>query len=125
MTPYQRIMSVIVALLFFGLVVILVRGYRLSERQALFWLITSVVLASLAGWEDTLVWVAKLIGAEVPISGLVFWGIMTLLVLALLQSVKLHELHKRSLRLLQEVSLLKADIARLSKQTDDTGGTEQ
>ncbi|MDP8256836.1 MAG: DUF2304 domain-containing protein [Candidatus Alcyoniella australis] len=113
MTPYQRMMAIVVALMFFGLVLYLVRSYRLSERLALLWLAISVMIAAIAAWEPLLMFSARIVGAEVPISGLHFWGIMTLLVLTLLQSVKTHKLHKRSLRLIQEVALLKDEIRRL------------
>ena len=93
------------ALLFF-FVLELLRRRRLGEPYAILWLIASVVLLTLAVWDDLLDELASLVGIAVPANALFIVAFGFVLILLLSFSVVLSRLSRENKILAQEVARL-------------------
>jgi hypothetical protein len=101
-----RIIAIVgsVGLLIF--IVELVRRRRLKEEYSVLWVLTALVLLLLATWGGLLHDLAHLIGATSQASTLYFFSIMFVVFLLLHFSVRVSNLERRVVVLLQEIALL-------------------
>jgi hypothetical protein len=93
-----------VALLLF--IIELVRRRRLKEEYSVLWVTTAVVLLLLAIWGGLLRSVTHAIGAISQASTLYFFGLIFVVFLLLHFSLRVSQLERRVIALLQEVALL-------------------
>jgi hypothetical protein len=93
-----------VALLLF--IIELVRRRRLKEEYSVLWVTTAVVLLLLAIWGGLLRSVTHAIGAISQASTLYFFGLIFVVFLLLHFSLRVSQLERRVIVLLQEVALL-------------------
>lgn len=99
------------AILFF-FVLELLRRRRLGEPYAILWLIASVVLLTLAVWDDLLDELANLVGIAVPANALFIVAFGFVLILLLSFSVVLSRLSRENKILAQEVARLNQERGR-------------
>jgi hypothetical protein len=90
----------------------LVRRRRLLERYALLWLLSAVVLLSLAIWDGLLSFVAERIGIKTPVNALFFVAFGFVLVLLLHFSIAVSRLADQSKVLAQRLALLEQRTRR-------------
>jgi hypothetical protein len=99
------------ALLLLG-VLELVRRRRLLERYALLWLLSAVVLLSLAIFDGLLSFVAERIGIKTPVNALFFVAFGFVLILLLHFSIAVSRLADQSKVLAQRLALLEQRTPR-------------
>src|SRR4051795_2860995 len=90
----------------------LVRRRRLQERYALLWLVSAVVLLTLAAWRGALAAVASLIGIASPPNALFFLAFATILIVLLHFSVVISRLSDQTKVLAQRVAMLDGRMRR-------------
>ena len=93
-----------VALLLF--IIELVRRRRLKEEYTVLWLATAVFLLLLAAWAGLLRTLTHTIGAISEASTLYFFGLIFVVFLLLHFSLRVSQLERRVVALLQEIALL-------------------
>lgn len=101
-----RILAIVgsVALLVF--IVELVRRRRLKEEYSVLWVLTALALLLLAAWGGLLRDLTHLIGAVSQASTLYFFGLLFVVFLLLHFSVRVSNLERRVIVLLQEIALM-------------------
>lgn len=124
----QKIFAIVVAVSLFVLVVELVRRRKLREEYSWLWLLASLVVLVLALWYDALLLITRLIDAELPISVLVLFSLLFLLVVNIHYSVKISSLTKQTVQLAQKVALMEEALGRRAPaegQPEESGGGEE
>jgi hypothetical protein len=101
-----RIVAIAGSLALLVFIVELVRRRRLKEEYSVLWVATVLVLLLLSIWGGLLRNLAHLIGAGSQASALYFFGIIFIVFLLLHFSVRVSNLERRVVVLLQEVALL-------------------
>ncbi len=101
-----RVVAIAGSLALLVFIVELVRRRRLKEEYSVLWVATALVLLLLAVWGGLLRDLAHLIGAGSQASALYFFGIIFVVFLLLHFSVRVSNLERRVVVLLQEVALL-------------------
>ncbi len=101
-----RIVAIAGGLALLVFIVELVRRRRLKEEYSVLWVVTALVLLLLAAWGGLLRDLTHLIGAGSQASALYFFGIIFIGLLLLHFSVRVSNLERRVVVLLQEVALL-------------------
>lgn len=124
----QKIFAIVVAVSLLVLVVELVRRRKLREEYSWLWLLASLVVLVLALWYDALLLITRLIDAELPISVLVLFSLLFLLVVNIHYSVKISSLTKQTVQLAQKVALMEEALGRRAPaegQPEESGGGEE
>ncbi len=105
-TTNLRIVAIVgsVALLLF--IIELVRRRRLKEEYSILWVTTAIVLCLLAAWGGLLTSITSAIGAVSQGSTLYFFGLIFALFLLLHFSVRVSDLERRVISMIQEIALL-------------------
>lgn len=117
MTFTSYLLGIVGAALVLVVVIELLRRGRLRERHAVWWFIAGL-LALIAGiFPGTLVWVAGLVGIEVPINLVFFVSIAILFLVALQSSAELTRLESKTRTLAERVALLELKV-RESRDRD-------
>lgn len=101
-----RIVAIAGSLTLLIFVVELVRRRRLKEEYSVLWVATALVLLLLAAWGGLLREIAHLIGADSQASTLYFFGLLFVVFLLLHFSVRVSNLERRVIVLVQEIALL-------------------
>jgi hypothetical protein len=100
-----RIVAIVGSVGLLLLVIELVRRRRLKEEYSVLWVVTAVVLCLLAAWSGLLRSLTHTIGAISQASTLYFFGLIFALVLLLHFSVRVSDLERRVISVLQEIAL--------------------
>jgi hypothetical protein len=101
-----RIIAIVGSLALLLFIVELVRRRRLKEEYSVLWVTTAVVLLALAAWSGLLRDLTHFIGAISQASTLYFFSIIFIVFLLLHFSVRVSNLERRVVVLLQEIALL-------------------
>lgn len=119
-----RIIAIVgsVALLVF--IVELVRRRRLKEEYSVLWVLTAMALLLLAVWGGLLRDLTHLIGAVSQASTLYFFGLLFVVFLLLHFSVRVSNLERRVIVLLQEIALM-GERDRHEDAAEEQDGNEQ
>jgi hypothetical protein len=110
MTFHQKIFAVFASLSIFVTIVSLVRSKKLQAEYSWLWLLTGCVLFLMAIWYDLLVKLTVLIGAVAPTTTLFIFGIVFLVLISLHFSIKISQLSGQVKNLVQNISILEAQI---------------
>jgi hypothetical protein len=116
-----QIVAVIVAGLFLGVVLELVRRRRLVERYALLWMLAAVAMVVLAVWRDGLDTLADAVGIHSPPNALFLVALGLVFILLLHFSIATSRLSEETKILAQEVARLDAE-ARAAREPSANGG---
>jgi hypothetical protein len=101
-----RIVAIAGSLALLVFIIELVRRRRLKEEYSVLWVLTALALLLLAAWGALLRDLAQLIGANSQASTLYLFSIIFIAFLLLHFSVRVSNLERRVVVLLQEVALL-------------------
>jgi hypothetical protein len=112
MDPRNQAVAIVLGALLVLAIVELVRRRRLREEYSVLWLLTGAVVAGLAAFPSLLTWITHLIGAEVPVSTLFFFGLLFSLAISLHFSVRISRLHEQVKDLAQQLAVDRADSPR-------------
>ncbi len=113
-----RIVAIAGSLTLLIFIVELVRRRRLKEEYSVLWVATALVLLLLAAWGGLLRELAHLIGADSQASTLYFFGLLFVVFLLLHFSVRVSNLERRVIVLVQEIALLGERDSRISQFED-------
>ena len=116
-----QIVAVIVAGIFLGVVLELVRRRRLVERYALLWMLAAVAMLVLAVWRDGLTTLAHAVGVHSPPNALFLVALGVVFILLLHFSIATSRLSEETKILAQEVARLDAE-ARAAREASTNGG---
>jgi hypothetical protein len=116
-----QIVAVIVAGIFLGVVLELVRRRRLVERYALLWMVAAVAMLVLAVWRDGLKTLADAVGVHSPPNALFLVALGVVFILLLHFSIATSRLSEETKILAQEVARLDAE-ARAAREASGNGG---
>ena len=101
-----RIIAIAGSLALLIFIVELVRRRRLKEEYSVLWVATATILLLLAAWGGLLHELTHLIGAISEASTLYFFGLLFVVFVLLHFSVRVSNLERRVVVLLQEIALL-------------------
>jgi hypothetical protein len=116
-----QIVAVIVAGIFLGVVLELVRRRRLVERYALLWMIAAVAMLVLAVWRDGLKTLANAVGVHSPPNALFLVALGVVFILLLHFSIATSRLSEETKILAQEVARLDAET-KAAREASSNGG---
>jgi hypothetical protein len=116
-----QIVAVLVAAIFLGVVLELVRRRRLVERYALLWMLAAVGMLVLAVWRDGLKTLAEAVGVHSPPNALFLTALGVVFVLLLHFSIATSRLSEETKILAQEIARLDAE-ARMAREASENGG---
>jgi hypothetical protein len=108
-----QLLSLGVLILFSGWVFWLIRTRQLHLREALIWLLTTLVAIAVTASPALLQWSAKLVGIRVPANALFGAGILYLVVNVLAVTISVSKNTVNIRRLAQECALLRAEVEAL------------
>lgn len=120
-----RIIAIAGSLALLVFIVELVRRRRLKEEYSVLWVATAIALLLLAAWGALLRDLAQLIGASSQASTLYLFSIIFIAFLLLHFSVRVSNLERRVVVLLQEVALLSERDRRAAGAGEDTSTDER
>lgn len=109
-TPHQRVFAILAAVGVFFLVVELVRERRLREEYSWLWLLTGALMILLVAWYRLALLVTWAIGAVSPVTTLLLFGSLFLLLIVIHYSVIISKLTTQVKNLAQELALLKKEV---------------
>ena len=113
LTPHMRVFASVVLLAFLGWVVNLVRHHRLSLRDSLLWLVSTLAALAAVAFPQVLVWAASALQIEVPANALFTLTFLYVLVNLLSITLGVSNSSARIRRLTQECALLRAELQLL------------
>ena len=105
-SPSLRIIAGVGSLGLLLFIIELVRRRRLKEEYTVLWVTTAIALLLLAVWAGLLRSLTHTIGAISQASTLYFFGLIFVILLLLHFSVRVSQLERRVVSLLQEIALL-------------------
>lgn len=108
------VLTAVMALIFLGSVVELVRRRRLREKYAALWILVGVVVAPLGFFPTALNGISHHLGVASAVSLVLFAGIMFLLLVCLHLSWESSRLEDETRVLAEEVALLRLEVAEIS-----------
>ncbi len=111
--PAVQAIALAVLLLVLAWVVRLIRAQRLSVRDSLTWLLTTVAAMVVTAFPQLLSAGAQLVGVQVPSNALFAAGLVYLAVNLLSVTIATSASAERTRRLAQECALLRAEVERL------------
>lgn len=114
--PHMRLFAILVLLALLGWVARLVRHHRLSLRDSLIWLLSTLAALLVAVFPGILLWTARALQVEVPSNALFALTFVYVLLnlLSITIAVSNNAAHLR--RLTQECALLRAELQLLKEQ---------
>jgi hypothetical protein len=120
--PEVQIPSLAILFLFLAWVVQLIRRQRLSLRDSLLWLITTLAAIVVTAFPRLLVAGAQIIGVQVPSNAVFGIGLFYVALNVLSATIATSSNAARVRRLSQECALLRAEIDALQARTDGGAG---
>jgi hypothetical protein len=120
-----RIIAIAGSLTLLIFIVELVRRRRLKEEYSVLWVATALALLLLAVWGRLLRDLAHFIGADSQASTLYFFGLLFVVFLLLHFSVRVSNLERRVIVLLQEIALLGERDGRPAASDEDLSTDER
>lgn len=116
MSSTLRIVLITGSILFFIFIINMVRTKKLELKYALIWLLTSLSFVVMSVFPQTVFFVAKTLAIEVPANALFLCIIFLLLLMVFALTVAVSRQAGRTKKLIQELSLLKAEVASTKKE---------
>jgi len=116
MSVMSYILGIVASIFALGLVLWMLRGRKLRERHAIWWLIAGLVAVIISVFPQTLTWVAGLLGVQVPTNLVFFASIAVLFFVALQSSAELTTLEAKTRRLAEDVALHQHRLEELEKR---------
>lgn len=105
MTFQQKLFAIIMSTIVLIVIIELVRRRKLAEEYSVLWILTGIVIFLLAVWHDLLLLITRLIGAVDPTTTLFIFGIIFLILINLLYSIKITKLSILVRKLAQHIAI--------------------
>lgn len=107
---------------FLSWVILLIRRQRLSVRDSLVWLLTTVVAIVITVFPGILMAASQAVGVHVPSNAFLAGGLLYLAVNVLMAVIGISDNATRTRRLAQECALLRAELERLRGEVERQRG---
>jgi len=120
--PGVQLLGLVVLALVLAWVIRLIRTQRLSVRDSLTWLLTTLAALVVTAFPALLAAGARLVGVQVPSNAIFGAGLVYLAVNLLSVTIANSGNAERTRRLAQECALLRAELDRLKARQGDPGG---
>lgn len=117
-----RLSALTILVLFLTWVVRLIRRQRLSVRDSLAWLLTTLLAILFTVVPELLVAASRLLGIHVPSNAFLAGGLLYLAVNVLVTTLAISDNAARTRRLTQECALLRAELEELRRGLERSGG---
>ena len=115
--PFRLQISVIlISILILVGIIELVRRRRLREEYSFLWLVTGFGFLILAVVPDIVVFLSQVMGTELPVNTLFFFGLIFLMLLCLYFSLRISSLTTQVKNLAQQFALLQAERNRSEQE---------
>lgn len=101
----QKLLAAVLASALLIFIIETVRRRKLREEYAWLWVLVGIVILTLALWPGLLRQITNLLGIELPVNTVFFFGLMFMVFINLHFSVKISELTDQVKRLAQEISI--------------------
>ena len=105
----QKMLAAVLASALLIFIIETVRRRKLREEYAWLWVLVGIVILTLALWPGLLWSITGLLGIELPVNTVFFFGLMFIVFINLHFSVKISELTNQVKRLAQEISILEGE----------------
>lgn len=112
MNPKQKVLAIVMAVGLLVFIIDTVRRRRLREEYAWLWVLIGIIILVLSLWQDFLRTITSLLGIELPINTVFFFGLMFVVFINLHFSVKISQLTDQVKRLTQELAIRRRDEGR-------------
>lgn len=116
MTLRLQIIIGVILVAMLSIIVGAVRANRLEFRLSLPWLALVLLLLIMDLFPGIVEWLSQILGIELPINMLTFFGLAFTLVLIFMLSTALSRMNERQKRLVQEIALLKKRLEKLERE---------
>ncbi len=117
----QKLLAAAMAVALLIFIIETVRRRKLREEYAWLWVMIGVIILVLALWPDLLALITGLLGIELPINTVFFFGLMFMVFINLHFSVKISLLTNQVKRLAQELALSEGETrARQAEEENQT-----
>ncbi len=113
LSPHMRLFATVVLVAFIVWVANLVRHRRLTLRDSLLWLLSTVVALGFAAYPGSLAWVSRALQVQLPANALFVLSFLYVLVNLLSLTIVVSTNSARVRRLAQECALLRAELDRV------------
>lgn len=100
----------------------LLRTRRIKEKYAGLWIAVAVAVAILGAFPGIPVWLAGVVGVELPVNLLFATALLVLLIVCIQLSIGVSTLDERVRTLTEEVALLRLDAERAATADDRSTG---
>ena len=125
MSVMSYVLGIVASILALGLVFWMLRGRKLRERHAIWWLIAGIGAVIISVFPQTLIWIAGVFGVQVPTNLVFFASIAVLFFVALQSSAELTTLEEKTRRLAEDVALHQRRLVELEKGASQKGASKK
>jgi hypothetical protein len=122
-----NIAAFLLALAIVGLVAEMLRRKKLREKYAIWWLVVGIATLVLAAFPQLLVYIAKVVGVQLPSNLLFILSILMLLGVCLHLSWEISVVEEETRALAEEVAILRIQVERINDVlvgSRDNGGQD-
>jgi hypothetical protein len=122
-----NIAAFLLALAIVGLVAEMLRRKKLREKYAIWWLVVGIATLVLAAFPQLLVYIAQVVGVQLPSNLLFILSILMLLGVCLHLSWEISVVEEETRALAEEVAILRIQVERINAVlvgSTDNGGQE-
>jgi hypothetical protein len=109
-----NIAAFLLALAIVGLVAEMLRRKKLREKYAIWWLVVGIATLVLAAFPQLLVYIAKVVGVQLPSNLLFILSILMLLGVCLHLSWEISVVEEETRALAEEVAILRIQVERIN-----------
>ena len=121
----HAVFSLLFGLAILAFVIELIRRHRLQERYAVLWIVLALVFATYRWWIAPVTVLAEWADIGDAVTVVLFLGIFMCALLILQLSVKISEFSSKIKNLVQEVSILKHELAKCAGEAPGAGDDEK
>jgi len=96
----------------------LMRKRRLREKYAIIWLLLATVIVVVGAFPQTVLWLTRVVGVEIPANLVFAVAIMVLLIVCIQLSTEVTAIEEKTRTLVEEVALLRLEVEQERLRTE-------
>lgn len=113
MTGYFFALALSLAVVLF--LISLMRKRRLREKYAIIWLLLATVIVVVGAFPQTVLWLTRVVGVEIPANLVFAVAIVVLLIVCIQLSTEVTAIEEKTRTLVEEVALLRLEVEKRAK----------
>lgn len=114
-----RISLIVAIIIYFVIILWLLKEKKLSLKYTLLWILAGVVMAVLVVFPKVLTWLSRLVGIQSSMNGLFIFCIAFIIMILMSLTSIVTRLNRKVRVLTQELAILEKRIRELEKQGED------